>query len=178
MNKVFGKISDFSPVREDGSRVIISYGFEAVDEENATWQEVYLYKKQQAIVTLDVVKQAIIGDINAQTDAKILSGFVWGQKPVWLSSENQFNFKAAYDVAVQTEGESLPVKFKLGEQEDGTPVYHTFTSLSAFTDFYTQAIAYIQQQLTAGWQEKDAIDWSPYEALFPAAEAESGTASE
>ena len=106
---------------------------------------------------MDDVRTAIINHINAETDEKILSGYVWNGKPVWLSSENQFNFKAAYDVAVQTGGATLPVKFKLGEI-DGQPVYHTFKSMNAFTEFYTGAIGYIQQTLTAGWVEKDAVD--------------------
>lgn len=173
MNKVFGKKTDFAPIKEDASRVIISYGYVEVDEENATWLEIYIYKKQVSLVSLSDVKNAIIADINDRTDEKILSGFVWNEKPVWLSSENQFNFKAAYDVAVQTEGQSLPVKFKLGETSEGEPVYHTFTSLTAFTDFYTRAIAYINQCLVDGWAEKDAIDFSPYEAMFPAVENQS-----
>ena len=76
MNKVFGKQTDFAPIREDASRVIISYGYEIVDEENATWIEIYLYKKQISQVSLTDVKEAIIADINARTDEKILTGFV------------------------------------------------------------------------------------------------------
>jgi hypothetical protein len=34
--------------------------------------------------------------------------------PVWLSTENQFNYKAAFDLATQTGGKSLPVTFKFG----------------------------------------------------------------
>ena len=75
---------------------------------------------------------------------------------MWLSSENQFNFKVAYDVAVQTEGATLPIKFKLGEDEDGLPVYHTFKSMNAFSDFYTNALAFIIGALNEGWAEKDA----------------------
>ena len=87
---------------------------------------------------------------------------------MYLSTENQFNYKAAYDVAVQTEGQTLPVKFKLGEDEEGQPVYHTFNSLSSFTDFYTRAIAYINQCLNEGWDEKDNFDWTPYEEALGA----------
>jgi hypothetical protein len=168
MNKVFGLISDFAPVREEGSRIVVSYDLAVVDDNKTTWIEVYLPKKQTpSILTLKMVKEAIIEDINAQTDEKILSGFVWNNKPVWLSKESQFDFKAAYDLAVQTEGASLPVKFKLGEDENGDAVYHTFNALNSFTDFYTKAIAYINQCLNDGWTKKDGIDWTPYEALFP-----------
>jgi hypothetical protein len=131
------------------------------------WYEVYMSKKQLSQLTLADVKTAIIDDINARTDAKILSGLVWNGKPVWLSQENQFNFKAAYDLAVQTQGATLPVTFKLGEAEDGTPVYHTFETMEDSTDFYTAAVNHIHQCVADGWTEKDGIDWTPYEALFP-----------
>ena len=41
----------------------------------------------------------------------------WNDIPVWLSTENQLNFKSVYDMAVQAAGASLPVEFKLGEQD-------------------------------------------------------------
>ena len=91
----------------------------------------------------------------------ILNGFVWNEKTVYLSSENQFNFKAAYDLAVQTSSQSLPITFKLGES-NGVPVYHTFEQMSEFTDFYTKAVAFINQTLAEGWAKKDSFDWSLY----------------
>jgi hypothetical protein len=98
--------------------------------------------------------------INKETDAVILNGFVWNGKSVYLSTENQINFKAAYDLAVQTEGATLPIKFKLGEDADGNPVYHTFQKLEAFTDFFTKAFAFISKCLNEGWSEKDSIDYA------------------
>ena len=106
----------------------------------------------------DDILASVIEAINHKTDMKILSGYVWNGKPVWLSTENQFNFKAAYDVAVQTGGGTLPVKFKLGEDEEGKPVYHTFKSMTAFTDFFTGALVFIQQALNEGWAEKDSAE--------------------
>lgn len=110
--------------------------------------------------TASEVLKVITDHVNSLTDQKILTGYRWQGKNVYLSSENQFNFKAAYDVAVQTEGVQLPIKFKLGEDAEGLPMYHTFNSMNAFTDFYTGAISFIQQTLAAGWEEKDAArDW-------------------
>lgn len=166
--KVFGKQKDFTPVREDGSRVIISYGYADVDSKNATWQEIHLYKKQVSNVSLADVKNAVIADINARTDEKILSGFVWNEIPVWLSTENQSNFKAAYDINVQNKGALLPMKFKLGEDASGAAVYHTFETMADFKDFYLAAVAYVNQCLNDGWEEKDDIDWTPYETFFGA----------
>lgn len=175
MNKVSGKKKDFAYMSEDESRIVIGYGQKKVGT-IYEWYEIYLYKKQNSQIGLQTIKDAIIDDINARTDEKIVSGFVWTPAaggdpiPVWLSTENQFNFKSAYDLAVQKEGATLPVTFKMGEMEDGTPVYHTFSTMEDADDFYIKAVAYINQTLADGWAEKDGIDWTPYEALFPQAE--------
>lgn len=163
MNKVYGTLKDYTPYRTDRSRLIIAYDCQPEpDGTYATWYEIYFYKKPHPVVTLDDIKEAILSDINAQTDEKILTGFVWEEKPVWLSSENQFNFKAAYDLAVQTGGQSLPVKFKIGENGEGEPIYHTFEDVAEFTDFYTKVIAFINQCLNEGWERKDSINWNDY----------------
>lgn len=188
MSKVYGTIAAYTPLREERTRTVASYdlqpavpdaspsgsaalssivGAASAEAAPATWHEVYFYHKRTGHPTLAQIKAAIIADINARTDERILTGFSWNGKPVWLSQENQFNYKAAYDLALQTDGQSLPVKFKLGEDADGLPVYHTFTALSAFTDFYTRAIAFINQCLNDGWQMKDGMDWTPYAAAVP-----------
>lgn len=108
------------------------------------------------------IRNAVISWYNEQTDEAILTGFSWNGTPVWLSQENQYNYKAAYDLAVQTAGATLPVTFKFGTEEE--PVYHTFTSLDEATDFYTKAVAHIQDTLADGWKKKDAFDVSLYTA--------------
>ena len=164
MSKVYGTIASYAPLREERTRTVACYDMQPLaDGIHATWHEVYFNHRIDGHPDLAKIKAAIIADINARTDERILTGFSWSGKNVWLSTENQFNFKAAYDLALQTQGESLPVKFKLGEDGDGQPVYHTFTTLTAFTDFYTRAIAYISQCLNEGWQMKDGMDWSVYD---------------
>lgn len=111
---------------------------------------------------LEEIREMIYEWIDRQTDAAILQGFVWRDHPVWLSRENQMNFKAAYDLAVQTGGATLPVKFKMCEDENGNAVYHEFNELSEFTDFYTSAVAYVNATLQKGWAKKDGINWQAY----------------
>lgn len=167
-NLVCGPAADFTLVREEGTRTVISYDLnEEAGKDLATWRELY-FPKKNGKPSFDIAKAAIIADIDSQTDEIIISGFVWNDIPVWLSSENQFNFKAAYDLAVQSDGASLPVTFKLGELSDGTPVYHTFEEMSDAQDFYVKAVAHINATLARGWQRKDAIDWEAYhQALDP-----------
>ena len=140
MNKMNGKQASFAPVREDGSRITICYGLKQLSKDLYEWFEVYLPKKQMPQLTFDVVKQAILADINDKVKTAIISGFVWNDKPVWFSEENQLNFSQAV----------VPVTLKIGEEEDGTPIYHQLK----------------QQCLTAGYAEKDSIDWEPYQKLF------------
>ena len=57
----------------------------------------------------------------------------------------------------------LPIKFKIGEDENGNAVYHTFEDMEDFSDFYVSAVAYINQCLNEGWEEKDSLNMSHYE---------------
>lgn len=106
------------------------------------------------------IKQTVIAWFNTQTDTAILSDFEWNGMSIWLSSENQFNYKAAYDLAVQTAGATLPVTFKFGS--DNAPCYHTFKTVEELSDFYTKAMQHIQSTLAEGWKKKDAFDTNLY----------------
>lgn len=114
--------------------------------------------------TLAEIKEIVLADMNAEIDKNILEGFEWNGMKVWLSSENQFNYKAAYDLAIQTSGANLPVVFKFGTTEE--PVYHEFEDVQSLTEFYTAAMVYINKQLVDGWKAKDSVDWSPYESIL------------
>lgn len=107
------------------------------------------------------VKATVIGWYNEQANNTIMSGFEYEGSPVWLSAENQFNYKAAHDLAVQTGGATLPVKFKFGTDEN--PVYRVFDTLEGLTDFYTKAMRHIQDTLDAVWQKKEAFDLTQYQ---------------
>lgn len=129
----------------------------------------YMYKYIES-PTIESIKSMILDWYDSQTDYKILTGYVWTvpkvggeieQVSVWLSSENQFNYKAAFDLAIQTNGQNLPIKFKFGVPDK--PVYHTFTQLSELQDFYFGSVTFINNTLNEGWQKKDNIDWSVYE---------------
>lgn len=181
MNKVSGKKSDFAYVREDSSRIVIGYGLKKVTGQNLyEWYEIYIYKTQISQLTLKVVKDSIWDDINARTDEAILCGMDWtiqhgtdeGKEiKVWLSKENQENYKAKHDAAIQyPELVTFPMKYKVGEDEEGNAVYENFQNINELAQFYLAGLSYIEQCYNAGWTEKDSIDWTPYEALFPQTE--------
>ena len=176
-NKYSGNVSDFQPVVEDASRVVISYGLKELGDGKAEWYEVVFYKKQGK-PSFDAAKTAVLKDIDDRTDAKILNGYPFtpdgAEDPiiVWLSKESQTNFSEAHRLQI------VPVKFKLNETADKEPIYHTFETFEELDRFYKGGVQYINQCLNEGWAEKDSIDWTPYEqALNPQPEQteESGT---
>lgn len=130
---------------------------EHIDSNLATWAEELFYFKP----TETELRRLFSKYYNDITDNKILSGFVWNGMSVWLSTENQMNYKAAYDIAVQTNGANLPIEFKFGP--DNAPVYHVFNTVEELQSFYLPAVKYVQQCLTEGWRQKDAINYSQYE---------------
>lgn len=110
---------------------------------------------------LTEIKELIMSYFNSQIDSKIKKEFVWKDFPVWLSTENQFNYKAAYDLSVQTAGATLPVTFKFGTDEE--PAYYKFNTLDELSDFYIKSVEYVQGVLESGWREKDTFDLKPYQ---------------
>ena len=165
--KTSGLLADFAPIRDEGTSITICYGLTKANGDLYEWYEIYLPKKQNAQLNLQMVKDAIIADIDAQTDDKILDGYEFTpdgeEQPitVWLSKESQTNFSEAHRLQI------VPVKFKLNETEDKQPIYHTFETFEELDRFYVGGVAYINQCLNEGWARKDSIDWTPYEALFP-----------
>lgn len=131
-----------------------------VEEDSASYMEEEFNHKPN----IDEIKTLILDWYNKKINEHILSGFKYSDMSVWLSSENQFNYKAAHDLAIQTGGASLPVTFKFGTSEE--PVYQTFMSEKDISDFYIQVIKFVNETLVEGWKSKDAVDWEDYLKLI------------
>ncbi len=110
--------------------------------------------------TIEEVKSTIIGWYNAQINEKIVSGFRWNGMPVWLSTENQFNYLSAYSIALQTDGKNLPVTFKFGT--DDKPVYRVFDTVEDLSSFCLAMNMFIQATVEQGWESKKGIVWEEY----------------
>lgn len=110
--------------------------------------------------SLTEIKNVINEWYNRQITAAIENGHVWNGLKVWLSMENQINYKTVYDLAVQTGGENLPVTFKLGEKDN--PTFYEFASLDKLEEFYKSAVAHVQYVQKQGWNLKKGIDWDIY----------------
>lgn len=160
MNRVQGNrgvsaIECINPIRNKWK---VRWDIREGEDGSASWLEQDFDHKP----TIEEVKSVMLDWHNQEIDKRILSGFVWRDIPVWLSSENQFNFKVAYDLTLQFQGANLPMTMKLGEYEDGNPAYFEFVTTEDFADFYVNAIGYIQATLAEGWKAKDSIDWKLY----------------
>ena len=165
MEKTFGATERHDQLIVFGTkRAMLIYGYGEEDGQGYDYRHVFKH-----VPTKEEVHSVLIAHINERVDEKILKGFRW--KPdsdapdtvsVWLSDENQRNFSEAQRVAMITNGASLPMTFKLGEDGDGNPIYHQFESVEDLTSFYLSAVAFIQQTLGEGWQEKDGLDMSVF----------------
>ena len=108
---------------------------------------------------LDLYKA--LADANIDCDNKIRESMIWREQSVWLSMENQLNYKAAFDLMMQGMP-ILPQVFKLG---DG---YFEFTTAEDLTDFYLSSVQHVQVCLGECWQVKEAIQ-AEYDVLISAA---------
>lgn len=138
---------------------MVLWNAQSEGETTSYMAEVFTHKP-----TLAEIKDTVLVWYNALIDQEILTGYIWRDIPVWLSMENQFNYKAAYDLAVQTNGQTLPITFKFGTTEQ--PVYHKFETLEDLKDFYVGAMTYVSNTLSKGWEMKENIDWKVYEDLL------------
>ena len=150
--KIYGITERKDTVVRRGTEYYLYFGSGTDGLGSYVWRKVYDHKPSGDELRADIVEL-----VNKNVDEKILSGYVWKDMPVWLSSENQFNYKSVYDLALH-DSSVLPVKFKMGEDADGNVVYHTFESVDELSDFYVGAIKYINNCINEGWTEKDGID--------------------
>ena len=160
-----GKKTGFIPFTTDGKMSVVMWDYQPILTENGEETSVGTWKveKFDKQLSFNEIKTFITNYYNEKIDEKILSGMVWKDMKIWLSSENQFNYKAAYDIAVQTEGKNLPVMFKFGDTNE--PIYYVFDNLEELTDFYLSSMTYIQDTLANGWKVKDSINWDAYNVL-------------
>lgn len=124
--------------------------------------------------TKEEIKDTITDWYDQQTDAAILSGYEWtvrhgaseGQTvKVWLSQENQSNYKAKHDAArMYPQFVTFPMTYKISEDKEKNAIYETFQDIDELAEFYLGGVGYIEQTVAKGWIKKDAIDLSLYDA--------------
>lgn len=128
--------------------VVLFYGHGTDELGGFRWRKDYDHRPTMAEVKTDIEEL-----INEQVQERIRTGMEYETMPVWLSEENQLNFRSVPRV---------PVRFKLGEYSDGKPAYRVFETREELADFNEAIANHIAQCLNAGWDEKDAVDYSAY----------------
>lgn len=133
--------------------------WDKAEEEDGSF--VYKGGVLESTPTIDDIKDLINTEINNEVSETITQGLVIDGHTVYLSLENQLNYKAAYDLAVHTEGKNLPVIFKFG-----VDYYKSFSTIEELEAFYMTTRSHIDGAILKGWEKKKAIDYSQYEALL------------
>lgn len=176
MEKVYGATErhDQLIVHTSGTAVLI-YGYGEDDCAGYDWRESFDTRPSSL-----KIRETIIAHINDLTDAKILNGYKWTimhgdmSKPeesrhagetvnVWLSMENQNNFKEAHRLACLDPSKVIPVKFKISEDSEMNAIYETFMTFEELNTFYLGAFSFIKKTLDDGWVEKESIDMTKFE---------------
>ena len=156
MEKIYGAKERLDGVKKIGRRLwAIFYGFGEDAGGKYYFREIVEYRP-----SVEGIREMILSQINANVDEKILSGMTYDGAQVWLSAENQLNYKDALYMATITDGKTLPVKFKFGTTEE--PVYKTFNTVEELEKFYSAMVTHIQTAVYDGWVEKDNLDMTKY----------------
>lgn len=111
--------------------------------------------------TVDELRSVIEAHVNTLTQERIVGGYQWKGKQVWLSGENQQNYTSDY-----LAGE-LPVKVRVYDP-DATPEGETSGTVATvafietpeeLADFYHGMVAHVRMCIEDGWSVKDSVDY-------------------
>lgn len=110
----------------------------------------------------------LYGAINDACDEAILTGGSYTtleDEPrtcrLWLNQQNQFNWKALYDMAGRSSGANLPAILKLGISDEDA-YYYRITTMRQLEHFILSVFKYISSTLATCWDAKQRLDLSPY----------------
>lgn len=110
----------------------------------------------------------LYGAINDACDQAILQGGSYTtleERPhscrLWLNQQNQFNWKAIYDMAKHSGGANLPAIIKLGITDEDA-YYYTITTMRQLEHFILSVFKYIETTLASCWSAKQSLDLTPY----------------
>ena len=104
--------------------------------------------------TVDELRSVIEAHVNALTQDRIVGGYEWKGKQVWLSGENQHNYTSDY-----LAGE-LPVKVRVYDRDaDAQGTVTMIETPEELADFYHGMVAHVRQCIEDGWSVKDSVDY-------------------
>lgn len=135
---------------------VIRFDINKIDDNTYQYCE-YIFDHKPII---DEVKNVIIQYYNEKADKEIICGFIWNDMSIWLSIENQINYKAIYDLMNINELAVFPLHLKF--RKDGDDIMYSFMTKDDYLDFYEKQIIYVKNVLQKYWNIKDNINYSDY----------------
>ena len=96
-------------------------------------------------LSVETLVKRSIETINRETDERILNDFVWNGNEIYLSMENQFNFKNLYDLRERKEY-PVTIKTKTG--------FTTLNDVREVEEFYLEGVRFVEGCLKEGWERK------------------------
>ena len=157
MNFVTDKIDNYVPIKFANGKYIISWGLEKNKDGSYSWKYFFATKKP----TPAEIKNILDAYINDNTKNSIINNFYWNGMHVYLSIENQIDYKLLFDITTLCGGENLPEKIKFNI--NGETIYYEFETLDEFTSFMIAMNKHIRTCLAKGNELKDSIDYTQYE---------------
>lgn len=92
--------------------------------------------------------------VNEQTQERIVGGYQWKGKQVWLSGENQQNYTSDYLAGV------LPVKVRVYDPyAEASGTVALLETPEELADFYHGMVQHVRQCIEDGWSVKDSVDY-------------------
>lgn len=152
--KMIATVTEYNKLIQIGTRWFVQWDKEELEDGTFRVKRKCVQRGEKP--TAQKCIEVIQAEIDKDTDAKILTGYEYDGHNVYLSRENQNNYKAMFDLAVMDSSSVLPLTIKICE-ENGQQVYETFEDLDTFKAFYVGGVTYINTVLTAGWTAKDTI---------------------
>lgn len=153
---------EYNEIKVEADPVLKNGRFVKSNELKSTGMCSYSYIVYSSKPDVATIKNDIEEIINYNVSNKITKCFKWNGINVNLSLENQTNYKASYDLAIQTGGLNLPIRIK--GIKNGKTEYLLFFTVADFTEFYMALNKFINKCLNDGWDKKDSIDYNAYSA--------------
>ena len=104
--------------------------------------------------TEEELRAVIEAHVNEQTQERIVGGYQWKGKQVWLSGENQQNYTSDYLAGV------LPVKVRVYDPyAEASGTVELLETPEELADFYQGMVRHVRECVESGWSVKDSVDY-------------------
>ena len=150
MEKIYGaSTAQDGVVKVSNRSYILFFGYGEDDMGGYNYRHRFDHEPEE-----EELRAVIEAHVNEQTQERIVGGYQWKGKQVWLSGENQQNYTSAY-----LAGE-LPVKVRVYDPDayaSGTVA--VIEKPEELADFYQGMVRHVRECVESGWSVKDSVDY-------------------